>query len=82
MKKEQWEKLEQGMFVFSKSGTKREILKVSKINGKTKCITLKAVRKTTYGEPNTVLCQNDCHAYFLEDRSKEWKELNKKLQNL
>lgn len=32
MKKEEWEKLEQGMFVFSKSGAKREILKVSKID--------------------------------------------------
>ena len=67
MTKEEWFKLKPGQFIYS-SKIPREIIKVSNKNINTRCITLKALRKTKYG-PNTVYCANDCYKWSLEPKS-------------
>ncbi|MDD5650900.1 MAG: hypothetical protein PHF86_10875 [Candidatus Nanoarchaeia archaeon] len=59
MTKEQWQSLKVGDFIYSKTGSKREIVKISQKNGLTDCVSLKILRHSKYNDKLTVYCAND-----------------------
>lgn len=69
MKKEQWQKLQKNDFIYSKTGTKREIIRISQKDNLTSCISLQPLRKTKFCDDQrpTVYCLNDCSNWFLSD---------------
>jgi hypothetical protein len=75
MTKEQWENLKVGDIVYSKGNhQQRQIIKVSKNDSnKTRCISLKAIRKTQFGNPLVSYAINDRANWFLEKQKMSTK---------
>jgi len=63
MTKEEWNSLEVGDYVRTNTPIPRRILNVK--NG---CITLRALRKTKYGDPNTFYASNDRRLFTKVDK--------------
>lgn len=51
---EEWSSLKVGDIIYSKAGKAREVLKFNNL-----CVTLKAIRRTKYGDKTTVYSKND-----------------------
>lgn len=65
---DEWKTIKTGQTIYSKSGTPRLVLKGC---GNALCVTLKPIRKTRYGDNETVYDRQFCKQFFLSPLTKE-----------